>query len=226
MQLPGTVGRPTTAAAQAAQWFSQELFNDPALAAFDAPPHKRPRSAAQDRAEDSSAEDSADDDALMVPKKAPKQKQRADTTAGAHTTTATNGHVAPDPTDDVPSWEDEAEEHGFEVVADPTEAAGSSDSEDEFEALDDDAKAEIRALAKRMLRGKERWSLVEAAYNKHAFNDEALPRWFEEDQRRHAGWVDDWLLCAVPHDDIWKRCVLMICVDDTQPFFLPGQSSS
>lgn len=47
-------------------------------------------------------------------------------------------------------------------------------------------QAEVRALAKRMLRKRSRDELLEGAYNKYAFHDAGLPRWFAEDQRRHA----------------------------------------
>lgn len=40
------------------------------------------------------------------------------------------------------------------------------------------------ALAKRMLRRKEKESIVDAAYNRFAFHDTGLPRWFAEDERR------------------------------------------
>ena len=194
VQLPGSVGRPTTAAAQAAQWFSQDLFSDPTLTAVAAPPRRRPRptpTADADSSDATSAEDLSSSGeegegpprGLMVP-----LKTRASKTAAKAVNAAVNATSAAAVS---PAWDqgasDEEEAAGFEVVPAPAEAAGSSDSEDEFEALDDDAKVEIRALAKRMLRGKERWSLVEAAYNKHAFNDDALPRWFEEDQRKHSG---------------------------------------
>ena len=52
-------------------------------------------------------------------------------------------------------------------------------------------QAEVRALARRMLRKRSRDELVEGAYNKYAFHDAGLPRWFEEDQRRHSR-------CAAP----------------------------
>lgn len=50
-------------------------------------------------------------------------------------------------------------------------------------------QAEVRALAKRMLRKRSRDELLEGAYNKYAFHDAGLPRWFAEDQRRHARWA-------------------------------------
>lgn len=45
-------------------------------------------------------------------------------------------------------------------------------------------KAEVLALAKRMLRRKEKESIVDAAYNRFAFHDTGLPRWFTEDEHR------------------------------------------
>lgn len=55
----------------------------------------------------------------------------------------------------------------------------------------------MRALAQRMLRKRSRDELLEGAYNKYAFHDAGLPRWFAEDQRRHARCA---LLLSSPHD--------------------------
>ncbi len=46
-------------------------------------------------------------------------------------------------------------------------------------------KAEVLALAKRMLRRKEKESIIDAAYNRYAYHDNPMPRWFSEDERRH-----------------------------------------
>jgi hypothetical protein len=45
-------------------------------------------------------------------------------------------------------------------------------------------KAEVLALAKRMLRRRDKESIVDAAYNRYAFHDAGLPRWFAEDEQR------------------------------------------
>ena len=66
-------------------------------------------------------------------------------------------------------------------------AGGSSGDESDFmENLDTQGKAEVLALAKRMLRRKSKDEIVEGAYNKYAFHDEGMPRWFAEDQMAHA----------------------------------------
>lgn len=46
-------------------------------------------------------------------------------------------------------------------------------------------KAEVLALAKNMLRRKDKESIIDAAYNRYAFHDENMPRWFTEDEKRH-----------------------------------------
>lgn len=46
-------------------------------------------------------------------------------------------------------------------------------------------KAEVLALAKRMLHRKEKESIMDAAYNRYAFHDTGMPRWFTEDESRH-----------------------------------------
>ena len=60
----------------------------------------------------------------------------------------------------------------------------SSDSEDEGYNSDD--KAEIRAIAKKMLRKKERLKILNTSYNRYAFEDEGkVPNWFLEDEAKH-----------------------------------------
>eukprot|EP00887_Chlorella_sp_A99_P001387 scaffold8.g1387.t1 len=74
---------------------------------------------------------------------------------------------------------------GFEEVpVRASDSEGESESEDEFELLDDNAKAEVLALAKKMLRRKVKDDVIEAAYNRYAFHDTGLPRWFAEDERK------------------------------------------
>ncbi len=51
------------------------------------------------------------------------------------------------------------------------------------------------ALAKRMIRRKDKESIIDAAYSRYASHDVGLPRWFEEDESRHrrcvrqSGWA-------------------------------------
>jgi Spb1 C-terminal domain len=46
--------------------------------------------------------------------------------------------------------------------------------------------AQIRGLAKRMLLGrKERDEIIEGGYNRYAFHDVGLPKWFCDDEKRH-----------------------------------------
>ncbi|PWZ12022.1 putative rRNA methyltransferase [Zea mays] len=66
---------------------------------------------------------------------------------------------------------------------DTSSSSGESDvSEDE---LDDYRKAEVLAYAKKMLRKKQREQILDDAYNKYMFDDEGLPNWFVEDEKRH-----------------------------------------
>lgn len=70
------------------------------------------------------------------------------------------------------------------------DAASSSSSEDEFEALPDDAKAEILAMARRAYtgagRGVRRRSVLDDAYSRWTTTERPgdLPAWFEEDEDR------------------------------------------
>jgi AdoMet-dependent rRNA methyltransferase SPB1 len=73
--------------------------------------------------------------------------------------------------------------NGFEVV--PVSEDESDSAEEEFERLDDNAKAEIIALAKKFIHKKSKKELIEAAYNKYAFHDTDLPKWFVDDENKY-----------------------------------------
>ncbi|KAG8094331.1 hypothetical protein GUJ93_ZPchr0012g19201 [Zizania palustris] len=87
------------------------------------------------------------------------------------------------------------QQDGFEIVpAEPARTEDDSDSSsssDEFSEpdedldLDADRKAEVLACAKKMLRKKQREQMLDDAYNKYMFDDEGLPKWFAEDEKRH-----------------------------------------
>ncbi|AQK88601.1 hypothetical protein ACJX0J_029855, partial [Zea mays] len=77
---------------------------------------------------------------------------------------------------------------GFEIVpAEPVqnEEDSSSSSDESEDDIDDYRKAEVLAYAKKMLRKKQREQILDDAYNKHMFDDEGLPNWFVEDEKRH-----------------------------------------
>ncbi|GKV21140.1 hypothetical protein SLEP1_g31148 [Rubroshorea leprosula] len=69
----------------------------------------------------------------------------------------------------------------YDTPATDTSDSSSDDSKDE----DSDTKAEILACAKKMLRKKQREQILDDAYNKYMFDDEGLPIWFLEEERRH-----------------------------------------
>ncbi|KAK3137975.1 hypothetical protein QOZ80_5AG0362790 [Eleusine coracana subsp. coracana] len=79
----------------------------------------------------------------------------------------------------------------FEIVpAEPIRTEGDSssssdESDEDDEDLDDVSKAEVLAYAKKMLRKKQREQILDDAYNKNMFDDEGLPTWFVEDEKRH-----------------------------------------
>lgn len=70
-----------------------------------------------------------------------------------------------------------------EVPADDigTRRAKGYDSDDSHDI------AEIRCLAKKMLRKKTRDRMIEDSYNRFTFNDEPaeLPSWFNDDEKKH-----------------------------------------
>jgi AdoMet-dependent rRNA methyltransferase SPB1 len=55
-----------------------------------------------------------------------------------------------------------------------------------YDSDDSQDIAEIRVLAKKMLRKKDRDTIIEDSYNRYAFNDDTakLPSWFQEDEAR------------------------------------------
>ena len=62
----------------------------------------------------------------------------------------------------------------------------TSSSEDESDGYNSDEKAEIRAIAKKMLRKKERLKILNSSYNRYAFEDDGkVPKWFLEDESKH-----------------------------------------
>lgn len=74
----------------------------------------------------------------------------------------------------------------FEVVpAEATDTSGESSSSGEESEIDNDTKAEILAYAKKMLRKKQREQMLDDAYNKYMFDDEGLPTWFLEEEKKH-----------------------------------------
>ncbi|GLC72047.1 hypothetical protein PLESTF_001198400 [Pleodorina starrii] len=186
--------------AMAAQWFKQDLFADPNLlddddeeqqqqqqaagGGKDGRPAKKARTAegaggkakqaaARGQGDDEEDEEEGDD---MEPSAA--ARARSGLGAGPSSAPAAGGKRG---------------RRGAEFEVVPQEASGSgsgsgsdsgTDSEDEFDMLDDQGKAEVLALAKRMLRRKEKESIVDAAYNRFSFHDTGLPRWFAEDERR------------------------------------------
>ncbi|KAM1760178.1 hypothetical protein ACFX14_003091 [Malus domestica] len=73
----------------------------------------------------------------------------------------------------------------FEIVPAPGTDSSDDSSSDESEDMDIDKKAEILACAKKMLRKKPREQMLDDAYNKYMFDDDGLPRWFLDEEKRH-----------------------------------------
>jgi AdoMet-dependent rRNA methyltransferase SPB1 len=74
--------------------------------------------------------------------------------------------------------QDQQNQQEMEVVAAQDEWTEYSD--------DSDARAEIIALGKKMIRKRSKNALIDATYNKYSWNDrESLPEWFAEDEAQH-----------------------------------------
>ncbi|GKV42816.1 hypothetical protein SLEP1_g50183 [Rubroshorea leprosula] len=76
-------------------------------------------------------------------------------------------------------------ENDFEIVPAPVTNSSDDSSSDDSEDNDIDTKPEILACAKKMLRKKQREQVLDDAYSKYTFDDEGLPKWFLEEERRH-----------------------------------------
>lgn len=137
------------------KWFSQDIFAD----------------AVEDGdLETFESEDEMEVDKQEKPSVAKKAKEKVVTgAAGANNTKL----QAPKADDD------------FEIVPAPATDSSDSSSSDESEDEDVDTKAEILACAKKMLRKKQREQILDDAYNKFMFDDEGLPAWFLDEERRH-----------------------------------------
>ena len=207
------VGRPTSGAAVAAQWFAQDLFDGADLDDDDdhqeevqaaaSGKHNKVKQTLKARAtapQDSHLAEQAQQAAPSIPH-ASAVEAVAHASAGSE-----DGRDSADQQETSSSEDDEADtlptagraaggdaqlmhKSGFEEV--PVRrrhgGAGSSDesSDDGFDDLDDEGRAEVLALAKKMLKGRERQDIMDNAYHRYAFHETGLPRWFEEDEARH-----------------------------------------
>ena len=79
------------------------------------------------------------------------------------------------------------EKSGFDVVpADPLPKLDTREYNSENEAYDSDDQAQTLALATMTLRHSRRKALVDASYNRFAWNDPSdLPDWFVDDEAKH-----------------------------------------
>eukprot|EP00894_Picocystis_sp_ML_P000813 jgi/Pico_ML_1/51330/g2384.t1 len=92
------------------------------------------------------------------------------------------GDEEEDSEEDSPS-EDETDARPEDQGSDDS---SSSDSElEDVDDLDDDARAEILAYGKKMLRRKDKENIIDASYNRYVFHDQDLPAWFAEDEKKH-----------------------------------------
>lgn len=89
-----------------------------------------------------------------------------------------------------------SKEGEFEVV--PQEPSDSEDSSaSDMEEPNPEDAAEIRAVAKAMLKGRTKNDMIEDGYHRYAFHDVGLPRWFAEDEQKHMRCTSDTDICAV-----------------------------
>ena len=213
------IGRPTSGAAVAAQWFAQDLFHDADLAEEDADTPLPGKAKKQKLAKQTGQLGAVPHRAATVTVHAQLQggeavpgKAAAAAAAAAAERLASADSAASSAAEDSDSSllsessssddederlasaaasmeaDDKPNQSGFEEVpVSRHHGDGSSDesSDDGFDDLDEDGRAEVLALAKKMLKGRDRQDILDNAYHKYAFHETGLPRWFEEDEKRH-----------------------------------------
>ena len=200
--------RKKNAAKAADMWFSNDLFSSDKKSAVaatdlgsesdeeDEPPAKeKKKSAKSSKKRKGAAADEEEenfDDLRAKAREAKEKKAKAD----AKVANAKRGKGARDDTYDDESDEETTRQKGrkgandFEVVAAEEDVATGSESDSGYEydsevdELSDDTRARILALGQKMIRKKDREELIEDAYNRYAFDDDDVPDWFAEDERR------------------------------------------
>jgi len=152
-------GAPISASKKAKLWFDQPLFQG--------------------------VEDESDDDDIRamnvrgVQTAPTKSQKRRGATDGDDSSDTDNQEGAEDDDDDDDDWSSDEKD--------------SDDSEPEL--VDDDGDNEGRkgktmtpeqmALASLMLSKKKKQMAIDDAYNRNAFNDDELPEWFHDDEKKH-----------------------------------------
>ena len=200
--------RKKNAAKAADMWFSNDLFSSgkkSAVAATDLgsesdeedePPAKeKKKSAKSSKKRKGAAADEEEENFDDLRAKAREAKEKT-AKADAKVANAKRGKGARDDTYDDESDEETTRQKGrkgandFEVVAAEEDVATGSESDSGYEydsevdELSDDTRARILALGQKMIRKKDREELIEDAYNRYAFDDDDVPDWFAEDERR------------------------------------------
>ena len=190
---------------------SSSNANDAAADSSDSEEEEAPKPAKRGKKSSKKDEDSDDDDFDDLRAKAKRAKEaKADADAKAKKATkkakATGGKGSAKHDDTYDDDDDESDDDkpssrrgkkkkgddDFEVVAAERDASSGSDSDEsdgygydsEVDELSDDTRARILALGKKMIRKKDREELIEDGYNRYAFDDDDLPDWFAEDERR------------------------------------------
>ncbi|KAJ1688315.1 hypothetical protein LUZ63_019705 [Rhynchospora breviuscula] len=165
LMVPLDTGKKPTKEQLAEMWFSQDIFTE---------------SGAVGPTEKSDSDEEREEELKSLAK--PKTK-----------TKTVNGSITSTEADNTSTMKKSSKEKDdFEIVPqEPPKSAQESDSDSDSDSsiddddLDDDTKAEVLAYAKKMLRKKQRDQILDDAYNKYMFDDQGLPTWFLEEEKRH-----------------------------------------
>lgn len=151
-------------AAAAAQWFGQDLFDDANVDVSSEEEEEQQQEQQQAKQQKQKRQPPQADTAADEQQQQQRASKRQQTAAGAAVVAANGVSNGVNAGVGCGSGSGSDGDSGGSDDAD-SDAELDSD-EEEFNALDDAGKAEVLALAKKMLRRKDKDSIVEAAYNR------------------------------------------------------------
>lgn len=155
---------------RADRWFSQEIFGDLEMGDGEAQPNPEPEENSEEEKEESKVVELDDSELPQLPM-TDKQKRKIKRKRELEKAKA-RGEIESDPEDfeEVPAEEAvPLDEHANPVLVKPEEP---------------EELAETLAMGSMMIQKKARMDLIDAGFNRYAFNDaENIPDWFTEEER-------------------------------------------
>ena len=151
----------------AALWFEQPMFADMGGAAGEV-----------DDDDDDSSGSESEDDLQASTRLAPvpeRHKSQSIGPSASEMAEMSDGSVSDEPM----SFGGEQDEKS------ETESDSDSEAERDEDGYDSETRRAVRLMGPSFLRKKSREELIDAGYNRWAFNDEGLPGWFVDEEKQH-----------------------------------------